>query len=92
MDTSNSKSSTNEPAQKPDPLALAAKAISSFQSATEDISDTMRNGAQNRWREAMLVTAYAQAAELRKQTDFLNSIESWLISIDERLEEANRAA
>lgn len=65
MDTSNSKSNTNEPTQQPDPLALAAKAMSSFQSAAEDLSDTVRNGPQNRWREAMLVTAYAQAAELR---------------------------
>lgn len=77
---------TNDQHTQPDPLTFVAKALASFQDATADLSATVRNGAQNRWREAMLAIAFAQLAEARKQTAYLNSIESWLIDISGRLE------
>lgn len=73
-----------------DPFDLALAAIDEFdRSQLPPVPGSgLRITSEGRdlYKRAMLRIAYAQAAELRKQTAYLNSIESWLISIDSQLE------
>lgn len=82
---------------QPDPLAIALEAINDFDrsqlapaisSAGTPIVPT-----RDLYRRAALRIAYAQAAELRRQTSLLaaqhallDSIETWLIGIAQHLE------
>lgn len=74
--------------QQADPLDLALAAIDEFDRSQLPPGSSLRISAEGRdlYRRAMLRVAFAQVAELRQQTTYLNSIESWLISIDSRLE------
>ena len=87
-----SNSNTNDDettTSQPDPLALAAKAIEAFRSATEDLPSVMRNRPHNKWREAMLVTAYAQAAELRAIRNMLAGAYTLFVAeMEERTDDA----
>lgn len=72
---------------KADPADLALNAINDFdwymQRANEDVDP------REAWRlltRAELRVSFAMIAEARRQTNYFNSIESWLISIDGRLE------
>lgn len=70
--------------QRPDPAQVALDAINDFDRyVTEHEVESVA------WKlaaRAELRTQYAQLVELRRQTHYLNSIESWLISIDGRMD------
>lgn len=69
---------------KVDPAQVALNAINDFDRyAAEHVVESVA------WQlaaRAELRVQYAQLAEMRKQTAYLNSIESWLLSIDGELD------
>lgn len=72
---------------KVDPADLALNAINDFDRYMERANDDV--DMSEAWRlitRAELRASFAMMAEARRQTRYLNSIESWLISIDGRLE------
>lgn len=73
-----------------DPLAIALEAINDFDRSqlapAISSAGTPIVPARDLYRRAALRVAYAQAAELRRQTSLLDSIETWLIGIAQHLE------
>ena len=80
MQTQDKQAEQTGPEQWPDPAQVALDAIDDFDRyvAEHDVKSVGWGLAAR----AELRVAWAQMAELRKQTVYLNNIESWLIGID----------
>lgn len=72
--------------QRPDPAQVALDAINDFDRYAAAAEGSVESVAWLLAARAEMRVQYALLAEARKQTAYLNSIESWLISIDGRMD------
>lgn len=74
--------------QRPDAAQLATEAVERYNRDRQD-GRVSRELVRERYEVALLAVQYAQLAEARRLTNYLSSIESWLISIDATLAQEN---